>query len=282
VRGRGYIRVATALLTVAVAGVLAGVALAAGSPLRNRYYDGSAATTAGGISLALDFQIAGSGHRVRRLNVTFLSFTCPGGTSADLLLPDNTAAAITAAHTFRITLPSKDSFSPNPPNGHLTLSGTFAGATVSGRLVFTGRGPLAGCHKTIHWDGRVRPLVDRFAGIVVQGSHHASISFYRTIEPHRHVTDFAAGALTLTCPGGGTDHRSFMSVDSLRVRANGMFGGDLFFTNGEAGAMSGAFRSVTRAVGSVSYSGRDDCGYSSLHWSAHRVAARVLGPLNFG
>ena len=136
-RGRGYIRVATALLTVAVAGVLAGVALAAGSPLRNRYYDGSAATTAGGISLALDFQIAGSGHRVRRLNVTFLSFTCPGGTSADLLLPDNTAAAITAAHTFRITLPSKDSFSPNPPNGHLTLSGTFAGATVSGRLVFT-------------------------------------------------------------------------------------------------------------------------------------------------
>ena len=153
---------------------------------------------------------------------------------------------------------------------------------MSGKLVFTGSGPLAACHKTINWKGRVRPLVDHFAGIVAQGSHHASIDFYRTIEPHRHVTDFAVGALTLTCPGGGTAHRRFKSVYSLLVHPDAKFGGDVFFTNGEAGNINGKFQDATHAAGKVSYSGRDDCGYHDLNWSAHRVAAHVLGPLNFG
>ena len=196
--------------------------------------------------------------------------------------PANKAAAITGASKFKITLPSKDSFSPSPANGSLTLTGTFAGATISGKLVFTGSGPLAGCQKTINWKGKVRPLVDRFAGTVVQGSRHSSISFYRTIEAHRHVTDFAVGALTVTCPGGGTAQRSFKSVYSLAVHPNAKFGGDVFFTNGEAGSVTGAFQGATRATGKVSYSGRDDCGYHGLSWSTHRVATRVLGPLNFG
>jgi hypothetical protein len=132
------------------------------------------------------------------------------------------------------------------------------------------------------WKGKVRPLVDSFAGKVTQGSHHASINFYRTIESHRHVTDFAVGALTLTCPGGGTAHRAFKSVDLLPVHPNAKFGGDVFFTNGEAGNLNGKFQGATRAAGKVSYSGRDDCSYHDLSWSAHRVAAHVLGPLNFG
>jgi hypothetical protein len=265
-----------------LAGIFAASGLASGGPWRGRYYDGAATSTGGGTSLALDFQVSGTAHRVKHLYLNFVSFTCPGGAAAELLIPGNRTAPITPGNKFTITLPSKDSFSPNPANGSVMVSGNFGGGTVSGKLVFTGSGPLAGCHKTINWSGKVRPLVDHFAGEVTQGSHHASISFYRTIELHRHVTDFAAGALTLACPGGGTAHRSFKSVDSLLVHPNAKFGGDVFFTNGEAGNINGMFQDPTHAAGKVSYSGRDDCGYHNLTWSAHRVAAHVLGPLNFG
>lgn len=281
-RGRGLIRIATALATVAAAACLAAAGLAAGGPVHGRYYDGQQTSTAGGTSLALDFQVSGNGHQIKHLYLTFVSFTCPGGAAADLLLPNNTTVAVTSAHTFSIALPSKDSFSPNPANGNVVLTGTFAGSAISGKLVFTGSGLLAGCHKTITWKGKLRPFVDHFTGTITQGSHHASISFYRTIEPHRHVTDFALGTLTVACPGGGTDHRSFTSVYSLLVHANATFGADVFFTDGEAGNIAGAFQSTTRATGKVSYSGRDDCSYHGLKWSAHRIAAHILGPLNFG
>ncbi|MGI8414561.1 MAG: hypothetical protein ACR2QA_19145 [Solirubrobacteraceae bacterium] len=282
-RGRRYKGIATAVFTVAFAGVLVAAGLASGGPLRGRYYDGKPTSTAGGTSLALDFQVSGNGHQVKHLFLNSVSFTCPGGAAADLLVPDDKTAPITTDNKFTITLPSKDSFSPSPANGGVVLSGSFAGGgKVGGKLVFTGSGPLAGCHKTIDWKGMVRPLVDHFAGKVTQGSHHASFSFYRTSEPHRHVTDFAAGALTLTCPGGGTAHRSFNSVYSLRVHPDAKFGGDVFFTNGEAGNINGKFQGAAHAAGKVSYSGRDDCSYHNLSWSAHRVAASVLGPLNFG
>ncbi len=90
------------------------------------------------------------------------------------------------------------------------------------------------------------------------------------------------GALTLTCPGGGTAHRSFKSVDSLLGHPDAKFGSDVFFTHGEAGNLNGKFQGATHAVGKVSYSGRDDCSYHDLSWSAHLLAAHVLGPLNFG
>jgi hypothetical protein len=283
VRGAREKGIVTALSTVAITGVLAAAGLAAGGPLRGRYYDGKPTSTAGATSLALDFQVSGNGHQIKHLYVNYVAFTCPGGAAANLLVPGGDTAAITADDKFAITLPSKDSFSPNPANGSVVLSGHFdGGGTVSGKLVFTGSGPLAGCHKTISWTGKVRPLVDSFAGKVTQGSQHASIRFYRTVEPHRHVTDFAVGALTLTCPGGGTAHRSFKSVDSLPVHPDAKFGGGVFFTNGEAGSISGKFLGATHAAGKVSYLGRDDCSYNNLSWSAHRVAAHVLGPLNFG
>ncbi len=278
----GYKGVATAFVTVVAVGLLAATGLAAGGAVRGRYYDGKPTSTGGGSSLALDFQVSGNGHQVKHLYVNDVSFTCPGGADAELLVPGNRTAAIMPGNKFTITLPTKDSFSPNPANGSVVLSGKFGGGTVTGKLVFTGSGPLAACHKTLNWKGVVRPLVDRFAGIVAQGSHHASISFYRTIEPNRHVTDFAVGALTLTCPGGGTAHRSFKSVYSLLVHPDRKFGGDVFFTNGEAGNINGTFHDATHAAGKVSYSGRDDCGYHNLSWAAHRVAAHVLGPLNFG
>ncbi len=202
-RGRRYKGIAVALSTVTAAGTFAAAGLASGGPLRGRYYDGKP-SSAGGTSLALDFQVSATGHQVKHLYLNFVTFTCPGGADAELLVPGNKTAAITPNDKFTTALPSKDSFSPNPANGSVMLSGKFGGGgTVSGKLVFTGSGPLAGCHKMIDWTGKARPLVDHFAGKVTQGSQHASISFYRTIEPHRHVTDFAVGALTLTCPGVG-------------------------------------------------------------------------------
>jgi len=66
------------------------------------------------------------------------------------------------------------------------------------------------------------------------------------------------------------------------VHPDAKFGGDVFFTNGEAGNINGKFQGATHAAGKVSYSGRDDCSYHNLSWSVHRVAADVLGPLNFG
>ena len=271
------------LFSVTVAGVLAAAGLASGGPLRGRYYDGKSIITAGDTSLALDFQVSRNGHLVKHLYLNYATFTCPGGAAADLLVPGNKTATVTTETTFTIDLPSKDSFSPSPANGSVVLSGLFgASGAVSGKLVFTGSGPLAGCHKTINWKGNVRPRVDYFVGKITQGSNHALISFYRAIEPHLRVTDFAAGALTLTCPGGGTAHRGFTSVSSLPVHPNAKFGADVFFTNGEAGNINGKFRGATRAAGTVSYSGRDDCSYHGLSWSAYRVIAHGLGPLNFG
>jgi hypothetical protein len=281
---RGLHRRFGAVLTaLAVSGVLATAALASNRPSRGRYYDGKPNSTAGFTSFALDFQVSRNGRQLNRLFLKYVNFTCPGGAAAELLVPGKNTAAVTPGRRFTITLASTDSYSPNPPNGSVVLSGYFGVAgTVSGTLVFTGAGALAGCHKTIRWSGKVRPLVEEFSGDVTQGSDLAPISFYRTIEPHSKVTDFTIGALTVTCPGGGTGRRTFKSVYSLPTHANATFGDDVFFTDGEAGNITGEFQSVTHAAGTVSYTGRDDCSYSDLSWSAHRVAASVLGPLNFG
>jgi hypothetical protein len=279
-----YRRFGAVLTALAVSGVLATPAIASSGPSHGRYYDGKPTSTAGGFtSFALDFQASDNGHQLKRLFLKYVNFTCPGGAAASLLVPGNNTAAIAADRRFTITLPSMDSYSPNPPDGSLVLSGHFGGAgTVSGTLVFTGAGQLAGCHKTIGWSGKVRPLVEEFAGHVTEGSDLAPISFYRTIEPHSKVTDFTIGALTVTCPGGGTGQRAFTSVYSLPTHPDATFGGDIFFTDGEAGNITGEFQGAAQAAGTVSYTGRDDCSYSDLIWSAHRVAASVLGPLNFG
>src|SRR5947209_9828816 len=147
-----YKGLAVALSTVTVAGFIASAGLASGGPLRGRYYDGKPTSTAGGTSLAVDFLVSIKGHQVKHLYLKYASFTCPGGVSADLLVPGDKTAAIMSDNKFTITLPSKDSFSPNPANGSVVLSGTFGGGgTITGKLVFTGSGPLAGCHKTINW-----------------------------------------------------------------------------------------------------------------------------------
>jgi hypothetical protein len=276
-------RFVAVLTALAVSGVLATAALASSGPSRGRYYDGKPTSTAGFTSFALDFQVSRNGRQVRRLFLKYVNFTCPGGAAAELLVPGNNTAAVTPGRRFTVTLPSMDSYSPNPPNGSVVLSGYFGGmGTVGGTVVFTGQGSLAGCHKTIGWTGKVRPLVEAFAGQVTQGSDLAPISFYRTIEPHSKVTDFAISALTVACPGGGTAQRAFASVYSLATHPNATFGGDIFFTDGEAGNITGNFQNATHAAGTVSYTGRDDCSYGDLSWSAHRVASRVLGPLNFG
>jgi len=150
---------------VAFAGVLAAVGLASGGPLRGRYYDGKSASTASDTSLALDFQVSGNSHSVKHLFLNYVSFTCPGGAAAELLVPGDKTAAITTGHKFTITVPSKDSFSPSPANGSVVLSGNFGGGgSVSGKLVFTGSGPLAGCHKTINWGAPVLDVGDRDPG----------------------------------------------------------------------------------------------------------------------
>ena len=276
-------RFGAVLTALAVSGVLATAALASSGPSRGRYYDGKPTSTAGFTSFALDFQVSRDGRELKHVFLKYVNFTCPGGAAAELLVPGNNTAAVTPDGRFTITLPSMDSYSPNPPDGSLVLSGYFGGAgTFGGTLVFTGDGQLAGCHKTIRWSGKVRPFVEEFSGQVTQGSDLAPISFYRTIEPHSKVTDFTVGALTVTCPGGGTGQRAFTSVYSLPTHPNATFGADIFFTDGEAGNITGKFQSATHAAGTASYTGRDDCSYSDLSWSAHRVAARVLGPLNFG
>ena len=125
---RGYKRVATGLITVVAVGLLAAAGLASGGAVRGRYYDGKPTSTAGGSSLALDFQVSGNGHQVKHLYVNDVTFTCPGGAAAELLVPGDKTAAIMTGNRFTITLPSKDSFSPNPANGSVVLSGKFGGA----------------------------------------------------------------------------------------------------------------------------------------------------------
>jgi len=276
-------RIGAGLAALALTGILAAGALASSGPSRGRYYDGKPTSTAGFTTFAVDFQVSNDGRQVKHLFLKYVNFTCPGGAAATLLFPGNYTAAVTTDRRFTITLPSMDSYSPNQRNGSLVLSGHFSAAgTVSGTLVFTGARMLAGCHKTLGWSGNVRALVEAFAGQVTQGSDLALISFYRTIGPHSKATDFTVGTLTVSCPGGGTAERAFQSVYSLPTDPNATFSGNIFFTDGEAGNITGGFQSATQSAGTISYTGRDDCSYTDLSWSAHRVAARVLGPLNFG
>jgi hypothetical protein len=160
VRWALYRGIATVAAAAAVAAVLAASGLASAGGLRDGYYDGEPTSTNGDISLALDFQVSGGGHQVRRLDVSYVDFTCLGNVDANLLLPGDRTTRIATGEVFTIKLPSKDS-SSDRANGNVVLSGSFGGdGTVSGKLAFTGSGLLAGCRRTIQWKGQVRPLAD--------------------------------------------------------------------------------------------------------------------------
>jgi hypothetical protein len=281
------IGVVTVVVALTLAVALAASGLASGMRPRDGYYDGAPANTDGNtISLVLELAVSGNGHRVSRIDPSYVDFTCLGNVDAGLLLPTNRTAVLSADDGFSVTLPSKDSESengqPNQPNGKVVLSGTFGtDGTVSGKLAFTGSGLLHGCNRSIRWKGQARPLMDYFTGTVTQGSNTATFSFYRTIETHPKTTDFSVGVLTATCASGSPPAQvSLQSGYSLAVHPNAKFGGNIFFTSGDAGSISGAFQNATHATGKLAYVGRDDCSYN-VPWSAHRVAANVPGPFNF-
>jgi hypothetical protein len=81
-----------------------------------------------------------------------------------------------------------------------------------------------------------------------------------------------AGSVTVKCgEAGGPDRQEPLNVaDRLHIRKNGRFAKDgVFFTSGNAGAVSGRFVSRRRARGRVSISTRDDC-FGSVAFSATR------------
>jgi hypothetical protein len=282
----GRLRGAIVLAVVLLGVVLAPAALAAGAPLPGRIYDG--ALTGGAQQLDLALLVDRRGHQVAQFTITYLDLTCGNRTDASLTAPVVSAVAITPRGNFRVSIPTRSAVfengaTSNPVDGRVVITGSFgAKGELAGTLTFAGRRDARGCHVAVDYTGRVRPLVDRFSGTVTQGSTQVPITFLRTEAPHPTVTDFAVGALTVTCPAGGSDQRSFASVDVLKIHAGDAFGGDVSLTDGEAGNIAGTFAGPSEASGTVSYVGRDSCSYAHLPWSARRVATHITGPLTFG
>jgi hypothetical protein len=225
---------------------------------------------------------------VQRFTITYLDLTCRNRTDASLTAPVAPQVAITPGRKFRVSLPTRSAVfengaTSNPVDGRVIITGSFgAKGELAGTLTFAGRRDAHGCHVAVAYTGRVRSLVDRFSGTVTQGSTQVPVTFLRTEAPHPTVTGFAVGALTVTCPAGGGDQRSFDSVDVLKIHAGDAFGGDVSLTDGEAGDIAGTFAGASEASGTVSYVGRDSCSYDHLPWSAQRVATHITGPLTFG
>lgn len=195
-----------------------------------------------------------------------LEFPCAGGATALLSTTPPRNIAITRRGTFSARI-ATDKGTP------LVLSGRFLSLRrATGHLSW--RGPAhnsySSCHGSATWNATLRPPPPPRRHFVGTTSRGTRASFFRTIERHPHAVNFDFGTITATCPDGSTEPKRIHSVFSFKI-VNGRFAGDYFDTDGEAGHVTGRFTSVTQATGTLSLTGRDDCSFSGVTWSSHRV-----------
>ncbi|MBV9311021.1 MAG: hypothetical protein JOZ73_09315 [Solirubrobacterales bacterium] len=244
---------------------------------KGRIYDGHGLHLNQFEELNFDFKISSNGKRITHFFTTFLTISCGGNTVFEPNTHDNLSTSIGRGGNFTFQIQTQD---PNTgaASGTLAISGKFDRRQLSsGTAKFHGTGPGSGCNMSRRWKTTVRPLYDRFVGRTAAGTR---ASFYRSIEARPQVINFDFGNIRARCANGSHETKTTTSVYSARIRHR-RFSITGFTTIGEAISMSGKFSSSRAARGTVSLTGRDDCGFSGIKWHVKRTAHRVTGPLNF-
>jgi hypothetical protein len=204
---------------------------------------------------------------------TLIGVSCTGGPSRsdepELNVP-TTGARVGPGRTVSMTLATNDG-----GRAPMTLIGRFVSPRrFSGTLTFSGGRQDPHCDARLKVIGRLRILTryrtNRFVGLTTAGNR---LSFYRTVATRPVVGGLNVPSVAARCPGGGTEAKAI--VTGRRVIAavkDGTFrSADDEDESSEAFGFAGRFTDSTTATGTLGLSGRDDCSFSSLRWTATRA-----------
>ena len=157
----------------------------------------------------------------------------------------------------------------------MTLTGRFVSLRrFSGTLRFIGGRQAPHCDPRLKVIARLRILTryrtDRFAGLTTAGDR---LSFYRTVATQPLVGGLNIPSVTARCPGGGTEGKAIVTGRGViaAVRYGAFRSRDEQDESSEAFTFAGRFSDSTTAAGTLGLSGRDDCSFSALRWTATHV-----------
>jgi hypothetical protein len=157
----------------------------------------------------------------------------------------------------------------------MTLTGTFLSQRrFSGTLLFGGGRQDPHCDARLKVIARLRILTryrtDKFAGLTAAGDR---LSFYRTVATQPLGGGLNVPSVMARCPGGGTEGKAIVTGTGIiaAVKHGAFRSGDQVDESSEAFSFSGRFSDNTTASGTLGLSGRDDCSFSALRWTATRV-----------
>ncbi len=259
-----------------VVGLLGSVALASGSapPRGGEVFDATADSGHGADAVLNQFELRVSpDRRTVTVPATQIAVICTAGPSKGegpgLSLP-TTRARIGAGRTVSMALATNDG-----GRAPMTLTGTFLSPTrFSGTLLFGGGRQDPRCDARLKVIGRLRILTryrtDEFNGVTTAGNR---LSFYRTVAARPLVGGLNVPSVTARCPGGGTEGKAIGVGRGViaAVRHGAFRAGDQEDESSEAFTFAGRFSNSTTATGTLGLSGRDDCSFSNLRWTATRV-----------
>ena len=263
-------------MVLVVVGLLGSAALASGSGLPNgvEIFDATATSGHGEAALLNQFELRVSRDR-RNVTVpaTQIAVTCRAGPSRGegpgLSVP-TARARIGAGGTLSMALATNDG-----GKAPMILTGTFVSSTqFSGTLRFGGGRQDPHCDARLKVIARLRILTryrtDQFVGLTTAGNR---LSFYRTVAAQPLVGGLDVPSVTARCPGGGTEGKAISTGRGViaAVKDGAFRSGDDTDEGSEAFTFAGRFSNSTTATGTLGLSGRDDCSFSALRWTATRV-----------
>ncbi len=240
-----------------------------------RHYSALAGSGLGQSYFSLD--VSPDGHHFAVRDEQF-GFTCTGGTDRGQTLGISTAdgqGTLGADGSFAVALTVvSDSPGQVVHDTPVQVSGRFtSGRRAVGGLSFRGSdGEDLGCNASQSWSAKLVPLNLRYAGRTSTG---ARVTFERSIAAHPEILNFSVGATRARCASGVTELKTIQGAYGGHVH-HGRFHAQGEDSSSEAAAVAGHFSDSHHASGSVGISGRDDCGYGGLHWSARLVSPRAV------
>jgi hypothetical protein len=264
------------IVVLVVIGLLGSAALASGSalPRGGAIFDATANSGRGEDAVLNQFELRVSrDKRTVTVPATQIGVSCTAGPSKgegpQLNVP-TTGARIGAGGTLSMALATNDGgMAP------MILTGKFVSIRrFSGTLMFGGGRQDPRCDARLNVIARLRILTryrtDQFEGLTTAGNR---LSFYRTVATQQLVGGLNVPAVTAQCPGAGTEGKAIVTGRGViaTVRNGAFRAGDEEDESSEAFTFAGRFSDSTTATGTLGLSGRDDCSFSALRWTATRV-----------
>jgi hypothetical protein len=264
------------IVVLVVIGLLGAAALASGRvlPGGGAIFDATADSGHGEDAVLNQFELRVSRDR-RNVTVpaTQIGVICTAGPSKgegpQLNVP-TTRARIGTDGSLSMMLATNDG-----GRAPMTLAGKFVfPRRFSGMLVFGGGRQDPHCDARLKVIARLRILTRyptvQFVGLTAAGNR---LSFYRTVSRQPLVGGLNVPSVTAQCPGGDTEGKAIVTGRGViaAVRHRAFRAGDEEDESSEAFTFAGRFSDSTSATGTLGLSGRDDCSFSGLRWTATRV-----------